>query len=353
MPLDPSQIEYVINEQHVKQPFSGVIQVREEGEVVFEDAYGYANRADAIPNVVNTRFGIASGTKTFTGVAVCQLIEQGKLALDTRFTDLVTAYEFPQFDPAITIRHLLTHSSGAPDYFDEEELDAQADFGAIFGDLPVYKVSEPKDLLPLFQNEPMKFAPGERFSYSNGGYILLGLAIEAASGMPYAEYVEQHVFRRAGMSDSGYFALNNLPARCATGYLDDGRTNIYEIPIKGMPDGGAFVTARDMARFWDALFEAQLLSLEMAAQLLRPQIEVNPANADDNRHYGYGVWVIKDEDGVSHIYSTGSDPGVAFVSTNFMAHKVDLTILGNTESAAWPVFGAVEELILGGNSANS
>ena len=101
--------------------------------------------------------------------------------------------------------------------------------------------------------------------------------------------------------------------------------------------------------FWDALTEAHLLSLDMTAQLLRPQVKVNLANDDDHRHYGYGAWIVKSEDGISHLYSTGADPGVAFISTNFMAHNVDLTVIGNTESDAWPVFGAVEELILGGD----
>ncbi len=346
MALNAAQIEYAINEQHAKQPFSGAILVREAGDIVFEDGYGYANRADAIPNTIKTRFGIASGTKTFTGVAVCQLIEAGKLAPETRLVDVVD-HAFPQFDPAITIHHLLTHSSGAPDYFDEELLDAQADFSAIFGSLPVYKVRQPSDLLPLFQNEPMKFAPGERFSYSNGGYVLLGLVIEAVSGMPFTEYLEKHVFARAGMADSGCFELNRLPARTATGYLDDGRTNIYEIPIKTMPDGGAFVTAPDMATFWDALFGHRLLGAEMTAKFLHPHVAVNPGGGDDNRHYGYGIWMMVDDGAVSRYYSTGADPGVAYASARFVAEDVELTVLGNTESDAWPVFAAVEEMIVG------
>ncbi|MEN8114389.1 MAG: serine hydrolase domain-containing protein, partial [Actinomycetota bacterium] len=236
------RFDLLVREQLAKQPFSGVVQVREGREVVFADAFGYSNRSDEVLNTVTTRFGTASGTKTFTGVAVCRLIEEGKLSLESRLVDVVD-HSFPRFDPAITIRHLLTHTSGVPDYFDEESLDAQADFGDVFDDLPVYRVRVPSDVLSLFQNEPMKFEPGGRFSYSNGGYVLLGLAIEAASGMAYADYVEHNVFARAGMADSGFFEMDNLPARTAYGYLDDGHTNIYKVPIKGLPDGGAFVTA--------------------------------------------------------------------------------------------------------------
>lgn len=348
MPLDVAQIDSVVREQHARQPFSGVVQVREGGETVFATAFGYANRADAVPNVYSTRFGTASGTKTFTGVAVCQLIEAGKLSPETLLVDVVDTV-FPRFDPTITIHHLLTHTSGAPDYFDEEELDAQADFGAVFNDLPVYRVRDPSDLLPLFESEPMKFSPGERFSYNNGGYVLLGLVIEAASGMAYADYVERHVFARAGMTDSGFFEMNDLPTRTAYGYLADGRTNIYEVTIRGMPDGGAIVTAPDMASFWDALFGHRLIGSEMTARLLHPHVAVTPGS-DDDRHYGYGLWMAVEGGAVSRYSITGADPGVAFASVHFVADHIELTLLGNTESDMWPLFEAMKQLILAPSS---
>ncbi len=346
MGLDATQIDLVVREQHAEQPFSGVVQVRVDGEIAFVEGFDYSNRSDAIPNTVATRFATASGTKTFTGIAVCQLIEAGNLSPDTRLTDVVD-HNFPHFDPAITIHHLLTHTSGAPDYFDEEKFDAQADFAEAFGDLPIYRVRAPSDLLPLFQNEPMKFGSGERFSYSNGGYVLLGLVIEAASRMAYADYVESYVFARAGMTDSGFFEMNDLPEHTAYGYLDDGRTNIYEVPIKGMPDGGAFVTARDMSSFWDALFGHRLLGSEMTGVFLHPHVAVNPGT-DDDRHSGYGLWIAATDGAVSRYTSSGADPGVAYVSTCFVTDNVELTILGNTESDAWPLFSVLKEFILDG-----
>jgi CubicO group peptidase (beta-lactamase class C family) len=346
MRLDNGQIDLVVREQHARQPFSGVVQVRMGGDVVFADGFGFANRADAILNTVSTRFGTASGTKTFTAIAVCQLIEAGKLSSNTRLADVVDR-DFPRFDPSVTIHHLLTHTSGVPDYFDEEELDAQSDFGDVFGDLPVYRVRVPSDLLPLFQNEAMKFKPGQRFSYSNGGYVLLGLAIEAAGGMAYADYVDQHVFTRAGMTDSGFFEMNDLPSNTALGYLDDGRTNIYEVPIKGMPDGGAFVTAPDMSLFWNSLFGHRLLGSEMTATLLSPHAAADPGG-DEERHYGYGLLMASKDGAVSRYTSTGADPGVAYVSARFVPEDVELTILGNTESDTWPLFGVLKQAILDG-----
>ncbi|MEA2011408.1 MAG: serine hydrolase domain-containing protein, partial [Actinomycetota bacterium] len=340
MGLDAAQIDLVVREQHERQPFSGVVQVRVDGDVVFAEGFGYSNRADAIPNGVSTRFATASGTKTFTGIAVCQLIEAGKLSPNTRLADVVDC-SFPRFDPAVTIHHLLTHTSGVPDYFEEEELDAQADFGDVFGDLPVYRVRGPSDLLPLFQNEAMKFNPGQRFSYSNGGYVLLGLAIEAATGSAYADYVERHVFARAGMTASGFFEMDDLPSHTAFGYLDDGRTNIYEVPVKGMPDGGAFVTAPDVSSFWDALFGHRLLGPKMTTALLHPYVAADPGG-DDERHYGFGLWMAAKDGAVSRYTSTGADPGVAYVSAHFVPENVELTILGNTESDAWPLFAVLK-----------
>lgn len=346
MRLDAAQIDLVVREQHARQPFSGVVQVRVGGDVVFADGFGYSNRAGAIPNSVGTRFATASGTKTFTGIAVCQLIEAGHLLPETRLVDAID-HDFPHFDPAITIHQLLTHTSGAPDYFDEEMLDAQADFAAAFGDLPVYRVRAPSDLLPLFQSEPMKFEPGGRFSYNNGGYVLLGLAVEAASGMAYADYVERHIFVRAGMTNSGFFEMNALPPHTAYGYLDDGRTNIYEVPIKGMPDGGAFVTAWDMSSFWDALLGHRLFGPEMTATFLHPHVATDPGG-DDERRYGYGLLMATKDGAVSRYTVTGADPGVAFLSAHFVDDDIELTILGNTESEAWPLFAVLKQTILVG-----
>ncbi|MCR2806559.1 beta-lactamase family protein [Paenibacillus sp. SCIV0701] len=150
-------------------PFSGAIRVQAMGQIV-EKGIGSANRSERIPNRPDTRFGIASGCKIFTAAAICQLAEQGKLRFDDRLLDLVSA-DFPHFDPGVTVHHLLTHSSGVPDYFDEDVMD---DFSELWRAVPSYAMQTPSDLLPLFQNGAMKFSPGETFAYCNSGFILLG-----------------------------------------------------------------------------------------------------------------------------------------------------------------------------------
>ena len=161
----------------------------------------------------------------------------------------------------------------------------------------------------------------------------------------YQDYVERHVFETAGMTDSGFFGLNDLPPRTAYGYLSDGRTNIYDLTVRGMPDGGAFVTAPDMAQFWDALLGNRLLAAEMTQTLLHPHVEEHPGT--DDVHYGYGMWMVA-EGGVASRYAiSGEDPGVAFISARFVAEDIELTMLGNTESDAWPLYEQLKQLISG------
>ncbi len=340
MSLDPLKIARLV--EGLETPFTGVIWIREAQDVIFARGYGYANRAERLPNTPETRFGMASGSKIFTAVAICQLVEQGRLRFDSRLLELVIA-DFPHFDPGITLHHLLTHTSGAPDYFDEEFMD---DFAAMWEKTPVYTLRGPRDLLPLFQDQPMKFAPGARFSYNNGGFVLLGLIIEAVTGQGYVDYVTEHVITPAGMVDTGYFPMHALPERTAYGYIEEAdgswTTNIFAIPAFGQPDGGAFTTAADMARFWDALRGYRLLSPEMTARMLTLQVAEN-----DTTGYGYGVWLKHEAGAVNAAYVVGEDPGVSFLSRIYPGQDVMLTVMGNTDSAAWPAAKALDAFLTG------
>ena len=139
----------------------------------------------------------------------------------------------------------------------------------------------------------MKFTPGERFSYCNAGYILLGSIVEKICGVSFQQYVETNIFRPSNMKDSGFFAMDCLPSRTAYGYLkkgnDEWRTNIYTVPIIGGSDGGAFTTAFDVAAFWNALFSCDLVSRSTLTTMLTPHV----ATAEKDVHYGYGMWMTK------------------------------------------------------------
>ena len=341
-------VEKCICAQVEPEPFSGVVQISESGRVLFEGAYGFAIRPEAIPNRIDTRFQTASGCKVFTATAVLQLIDRGKLNLDTPLAACVNV-EFPNYDPGITIEHLLTHTSGITSYFEE---DVNPDYEALWQNTPMYGIRRPADFLPLFQNKPVKFKPGEKFDYNDGGYILLGLVTEAAGGRSFAEYIEEHVFVPAGMEDSGYFATDRLPERTAYAYIktEDGswRTNFFAVPIVGAPDGGAYTTAPDLAKFWEALRSGRLLSAPIATAMLEPRV----ATGDDSSysHYGYGVWMDRPGDStgrssVRKYFVEGSDPGVALRSAVYPDKDLTLTMIGNTGSALWPLCRSIEKVL--------
>ena len=345
MTLDRRALIDAIASQHEREPFSGVISVRQRGEVVIEAAYGLAHRAERIPNTVATRFGIASGTKTLTSVAVARLVEEGRLAFDARLGECIDT-PLPQIDPEVTLHHLLTHSAGVPDYFDEDVMD---DYEALWRERPMYAFRTPSDFLPMFAHLPMKAAPGTAWAYNNAGYVLLGLAIERAAGMPFTEYVEQHVMRACGMSSSGFFAMDRLPRGTARGYLptDDGgwRTNAYSVPIVGGADGGAYVSAHDLAALWDALLGLRLVGAATLDRMLTPHWRTGPDGYAS--HYGYGIWIAR-RDGRPDAYAmVGEDPGVAFHARCEPASGVLYALFGNTVDATHAMHGAIAQMVEG------
>jgi CubicO group peptidase (beta-lactamase class C family) len=319
--------------------FSGVVFLQKENKNLLHSAHGFSNRSESITNKVETRFGIASGCKLFTAIGICQLVESGKLSFETRVNSLLDNI-FPHFHESVSVHHLLTHTSGIPDYFDEEIME---DFEDLWIERPMYHMSKPEDFLPLFQHLPMKFQPGEKFHYNNAGYILLGLIIERVSGIPFTQYVEEKVFTPTQMSDSGYFSLDQLPVQTALGYIDyeDGtwKTNSYSIPIKGGADGGAFITAPDMCKLWYALMNGELLSKGMLSKMTAPWVQVN----DKGGFYGYGLWIQKKSNEVFKFHVMGYDPGVSFASGYYPASESIVVIPSNKQSGPHNIMNVIEE----------
>jgi CubicO group peptidase (beta-lactamase class C family) len=321
-----------------KHAFSGVVSIHQQDTVLYERAAGYAERSNRVKNTLETRFGIASGTKFFTALAIGKLVEAGKLAFFTRLKDCV-ALDFPRYSPEITIEHLLTHTSGIPDYYDEEKI---TDFDNFTVSLPWYALKGPRDYLAVFPDEPMKFAPGERFSYSNGGYILLGVVIETLSGQKYQDFVEQEIFKAAGMDRSGYFPFNRLPEKTATGYIEEEqgwRTNIYNLPIIGASDGGAYTTVQDVAALWKAFWAGKILSKELVEVYTRPHIIAEAEG--ENTYYGHGLWIREGEGEGREEYFVGCDAGVSFKSSVKREKDLQITVISNTTEGAWPVLSDI------------
>ncbi|MFK9095180.1 serine hydrolase domain-containing protein [Bacillus salipaludis] len=324
-----------------KAKFSGSILVKENNDILTELSYGYANRSEQIENSKYTRYGIASGCKLFTSIAICQLVEDGKLSFETKLEDCLDI-PFPEFDKDITVHHLLTHTAGIPDYFDEEIMD---DFEELWIKNPMYLMRTLEDFLSLFQNQPMKLKVGERFHYNNAGYILLGLIVEQASQLKFSEYVKENIFKKADMSSSGYFEFDSLPKHTALGYIDlpngNWKTNIYSLPVKGGSDGGAFVTVNDIANLWDSLLNYKLLNEEHTNKLLTPYVQTN----DKNSFYGYGVWIEKNDDEIFKFHIMGYDPGVSFHSSFYPKTLIKTVICSNKSQGAFEIMREIEEEI--------
>ena len=341
--LNFENLENVIAQQLRELPLSGVIHISHNNKPLFSHAYGYANRSESIPNRLNTRFGIASGGKLFTATAIAQLVDQGKISFDAPLIDFLDG-ELPQIDPKVSLRQLLSHTSGIPDYFDESILD---DYEAYWLDKPVYRILTAKDFFPLIADFPMQFTPGEKFAYNNMGFVLLGHVIEKVSGQRFQDYIEEKIFGPAWMRSSGYFLSNRLPEHTALGYIEekDGNwhTNLFALPIVGHGDGGVFCTAADYGRFWKAFFELRYFKEEILRDMLTPHAKVSQ---DGITNYGLGIW-MNDIAPTRCYYVTGEDPGVNFFSSIYPEINLQITILGNSNDAVWPLIRVIWAAIFG------
>ena len=323
-----------------ERDLSGTVLMTHAGSSVFERCYGLADRAAGIPIKPETRFGLASVTKLFTAVAVADCVSAGLL----RFGDAVIDVLPPERRPAtlrrdVTVHHLLTHSSGIADYAEEDEgsLGYVDEYGELWDERPSYSMLRPADFLPLFGDRPPYRPPGQRWQYSNAGYVVLGLVIEEVSGQQYADFVQERVFDRAGMSSSGFFRLDEARPNVAIGYLPrpspdaPWRSNIYRVPVIGGADGGAFSTTRDLDRFLQRTTDGTLLGPMQDVVLARQ------ADAGDGFHSGYGFLHYPD----GRYGHGGGDPGVDVLLHRFPDDDVNLIVLCNIEGLAGEVRDAV------------
>ena len=318
--------------------FSGVVRIDRGDRVELAKAYGLAHRGYELPNEVDTRFAIASGTKGLTALAVVSLVEDGVIELSTA-ARAVLGTDLPLIADDVTVEHLLAHRSGIGDYLDE---DTDVDTDDYLMPVPVHELATTEEYLAVLDGHPAKFDAGERFSYCNSGYVVLALIAERASGVPFHELVRKRVCEPAGMPDTEFLRSDELPGRTATGYLEiDGawRSNVFHLPVRGSGDGGIYTTVADMRSFWKAFFAGRIVSLKWVREMVRPRSEVTRAHAVVRR-YGLGFWLHAT---TATALLVGSDAGVSFRSVHDPNLDLTHTVISNMTDGAWPITRFLEE----------
>jgi CubicO group peptidase (beta-lactamase class C family) len=285
----------------------------------------------------NTAFAVASGTKFLTALAVLKLVAEGRISLETHVESIVPDIK-GLYDPGITIRHLLSHTSGMPDYFDEDSDEGTG--------LPNDRLEKPSDFVTLFPKEPMRHAPGERFIYNNQGFVILALMIEALTGEAYSTIINEYLLKPLGITQSGIFHLEHLPAHAAKGYVntDHGMVeNIGKVPVMSGGDGGAYMTLDDMKRLYEAFFKGDIVPMELVTEAIRVQTLTSD---EGTSAYGLGIWLEREKnDGpwIPTLY--GGDPGISFTSSYDPVSKTFGYAVSNTSDDVWTIHQAYKEAL--------
>lgn len=236
--------------------FSGAVKVTYRGATLFEQAYGLADRERKRPNTLDTRFNVGSINKVFTKVAIAQLAESGRLSLGETVAHYLPDYPDPEIAGKVTVEELAAHTSGMGDIFTDRFPSLRLGLTS----LDAY--------LKLFVHKPLEFTPGARQSYSNAGFVVLGLIVERLTGGDYYAYVRQHVYAPAGMADSDSYPLAEDTPNRAIGYTfgDEDhprrgprRPDADLLPARGSSAGGGYSTVGDLTRFAQALAANRLV----------------------------------------------------------------------------------------------
>ncbi len=270
------QIDALVSKFHEYNQFTGSVLVAENGKVIYKKGFGLANRDTKTSNAPDTRHRLASVTKQFTAMVIMQLVAEGKLKLDVPITKYLPSYPSATGDQ-ITIHHLLTHTAGIPNYTSFPGYQEMMD-----------KTMTPAEIVRLSSGLPLEFTPGEKFAYSNSGYVLLGHIIETVTGKSYADVLQEKIFNPLKMKNSGYERNSDTAKNKAIGYNQTGST--YEVAQyldMSIPHaaGALFSSVEDMHLWNEALYTEKLLPKKYMDMMF------TPATADQIDYYAYG-WEI-------------------------------------------------------------
>ncbi|HKV60097.1 MAG TPA: serine hydrolase domain-containing protein [Ktedonobacteraceae bacterium] len=317
-----AQIDAYLTHLNETGVLSGAVLVAQNG-MLFEKGYGLADRDTGIANTPQTRFRIGSLTKQFTAMAILILQERGKLHV----TDHLCLYiaDCPQDWQPITIAHLLTHTSGIPDYTNLTNF------------VPTWtQPTTPAELISRFKNLPLEFTPGSRFRYSNSGFILLGYIIERVSGESYATFLQENIFSPLKMKNSGYDVTYPALPQHATGYYKGYiKPDPYD-PSVLYAAGALYSTVEDLNIWNQSLMLHTLISQQTSDAMFTPHIPCPPAGPGGcllptDLGYGYGLFIAAEPQG-RLIYHVGRIDGYLTYNGFYPASKLSVVVLSNLET---------------------
>jgi len=302
-----TRMEQIV-QSYVPSKFMGTVLVAQDGKIVLDKGYGFANLEWDVPNTPTTKFRLGSLTKQFTATSILLLEERGKLKIE----DPVKKYmpDAPAAWDKITIFHLLTHTSGIPSFTgfpDYDSREAQA--------------ITPEKLVEWFRDKPLEFEPGTKWNYSNSGYVLLGYLIEKISGQSYAEFVQQNIFTPLGMKDSGYDSNSAIIPHRSAGYAPgkSGPVNAgfvhMSIPFSA---GALYSTTEDLLRWEQGLFGGKVLTAASLAKMTTPF----------KQDYAFGLGVTTNN-GHKTIWHNGGIQGFNTSLAYFPDDKLVVAVLAN------------------------
>ena len=330
------QIDKLINTYAEYGKFNGSVLVADHGKVIYKKGFGMANMEWDIPNQSNTKHRLGSITKQFTAMLILQLVAEGKLDLQAPITTYLSDYPKDKGDK-ITTHHLLTHTSGIPNY---------TSFPRFFQD-ESRNPYKPDEFVKKFQDKALDFSPGEKFSYSNSGYFLLGVIIEKLSGKTYEELLHDNIFSPLNMNDSGYDNHADILKNRATGYEKNGNDYVnsryldMSLPYAA---GSLYSTAEDLYLWDQALYTNKLLPQKYMDMYFKPYI-----SAWGNNHYAYGWGVGKVALGksIDSIYTIGHGGGINGFNTNITRAPSSKSLVVLLSNASGAPLNQITRAILG------
>jgi CubicO group peptidase (beta-lactamase class C family) len=303
--------------------FSGTLLIAKGDQVLLTMAAGEASKAFHVLNNIDTKFNLGSMNKMFTSTAVVQLAEKGKLSLDDPISRYVDDSWLPkEVTDKITVRHLLTHSSGLGSYFNETYMKSSR---ALFRKLDDYK--------PLIKDDRPAFEPGKQFQYSNTGMFLLGVVIEKVTGEDYFAYIRKAIYEPAGMTNTDCYEMDYPVENLAIGYSPDPKSpygwqnNLYKHVIKGGPAGGGFSSVKDLHKFALALLSGKYISKDWQKAMWTDHLKAN---------YGYGFSVREGPAGKVVGHGGGFD-GINSNLDIYLDSGFIVAVMSNTDRGASPV----------------